>query len=178
MKFEQDLVGREPVPLGRVPTTEARRDVRVITDALIFDALRANKIPPLVGACCDTMLTLARALNRHGIDPEVPDFIEAAVALIEDARTVFDAGMRVDDMGRAKIGAVMLEVAVRGICAALSIDYENHMRARLAEGKADGNEVVGGPGGAPGDTGSEAGDGAPVDGPVGLDDPGVDDRPG
>lgn len=163
MKFEQDLVGREPIPLGRVPSTEARRDVRVITDAFIFDALRANQMQPLLDGACDTMLTLARALNRHSIEAEVPDFMEAAVALIEDARTVFDAGMRVDDHDRAKIGAVMLELAVRGILAALDKPYYELMKARHAQENDDGSKTVGGAGGAPGDPGVDDGDGSSVD---------------
>lgn len=135
MKFEQDLVREpiEPLPEGvkRRPSGDARRDVRLLTDALIHEALRANTLPPLVDGACVVMLALARALNRHELAPEVPHFIEAAIALIEDARTVYDRGMQIDDADRAMVGAVMLEITVRGVCAALSIDYEAEMRARV-----------------------------------------------
>lgn len=135
MKFEQDLVRKPGAPL-HLPTREdctvARREIRMVTDVLLVDGLRLNTLPPLVEGCCATMIVLAKALNRQELEPEVPHFIEAAVALIEDARTIFDAGMRVDDLDKALVGAVMIELTVRGICAALSVPYEDAMRAANA----------------------------------------------
>lgn len=61
--------------------------------------------------------------------PSIEDFREASVALIEDARAVFDRGVMVDDMATMRCGAVMLELTVRGMCAALGQDYEEAMRA-------------------------------------------------
>lgn len=145
MKFEQDLVREpvEPLPEGvtRRPAGDARRDIRLLTDSLIHEALRANTLPPLVDGTCIVMLALARALNRHELVPEVPHFIEAAIALIEDARTVYDKGMLVDDADRAMVGAVMLEITVRGVCAALSIDYEAEMRKRVQPPETPPHEI-------------------------------------
>lgn len=143
MKFELDLTRSAPAealpdgvtPLG--PTKQAigvetRRDVRMATDDLIHEALRANQLPPLVDGVCKVMHDLAVALHKLKLEPDVPHFIEAAVALVEDARTVFDAGVRVDDPEKTMIGAVMLEITARGVFAALSIDYEAQMKKRYA----------------------------------------------
>lgn len=151
MKWEQDLVrelGAPLEPASPADVLSGRRVVRLASDVLLLDGLRTNTLPPLVEGCCGTMLALARVLNRHQLEPDVPHFIEAAGALIEDARTIFDAGFRVDDKDKAMVGAVMLEITVRGICAALSVPYEDAMRASHAglplpvktTGAHDGNE--------------------------------------
>lgn len=141
MKFELELT-RPPavtdLPEGVTPlgptkqaiSVEVRRDVRLATDELIHEALRANQLPPLVDGVCKVMHDLAVSLHKLKLEPDVPHFIEAACALIEDARTVYDAGVRVDDVEKTAIGAVMVEITARGVFAALNIDYETEMKKR------------------------------------------------
>jgi hypothetical protein len=138
MKFELDLVraGKKPVPDGvaeiKQSVTMSRRDIRLISDEVIGNALLKNDLPSLAASCCGLMLTVAKAVDDHDIEPDVPDFIEAAQALIEDARAVIDRGLQIDRDEVAKVGAVMVELTVRGICAALNFPYDDLMRAVAA----------------------------------------------
>lgn len=135
MKFEQDLV-RDPHAelhvLSRADAVLSRREVRQASDVLVMEGLRLNRMEPMVDGVCTTMLAVAIALNRHEIEPDVVHLIEAAAALVEDARTVFDAGLRVDEFDKAMIGAVMLEIVSRGVCAVLGQPYKECMLAKNA----------------------------------------------
>lgn len=189
MRFELDLIrtGRPAViisePMGAPPgwpprpglaeRMEIRRKVREATDGLIHEALRRDDMAALVRCLCQTMLTVAQALDRNQETPELPDFIEAALAHIEDGRAVMDRGLQLEMADTTRCGAVMLEITVRGICAALGIDYETAMRAVHAgqepptptTGATNGADHDEGAGAAGADVGGAGGAGRPENGP-------------
>lgn len=135
MKFELDLIraGRA-LPIdrgeaGRGAVIPTRKAIREATDAVIFDALQAGSMPRLVRSVCNAMLVVARAVDDHDLEPEVDDFIAAAMSLLEAGRGALDLALVVNDWDGARAGAVMIELTVRGMCAALSIDYDAALRA-------------------------------------------------
>lgn len=134
MKFELDLVRASGVPDTSANAT--RKELREITDELIHSALLVNDLPELVRLSAETMCIVARALVRFENDPQVPDFVEASQALIEQGRAVMDRGLMLGSPETINCGAVMLELTVRGICAALSVPYDQVLievhRARCA----------------------------------------------
>ena len=124
MKFELDLLRAGATPDPQAPTEPTRRAVRQATDAVIFDALLVNDLPELVRLSAEAMCAVAEGLLRYELDPEVPDFVEASQALIECGRDVMDRGLLLRSWETTRCGAVMLEVTVRGICAALGVPYD------------------------------------------------------
>jgi hypothetical protein len=137
VKFELDLLRSSTEPAGTVTaTTPDRRALRQTTDALIHDALLVNDLPELVRLSAETMCVVAATLVRAQRDPQVPDFVQAAKTLIEGARGVMDRGLMVHDWPTVECGAVMIEITVRGICAALNVPYDKVLvevhRARVA----------------------------------------------
>lgn len=142
MKFELDLVkaaGPDPELAG----TNGRKVLREVTDRMIVDSLQANSMSQLIEHTGRAMVVVATILTNAGQEPEVFDFVEAAQALIEDGRAVMDRGIMIDSGETLLCGAVMLELACRGICAALSIPYETTFRDALGGGS--GPEAGGGP---------------------------------
>lgn len=125
MRHELDLVrpgvivdqGQDIIPL--------RRELRETTDALIHEALLVNDLPELVRLSGETILCVARTLARLGRDPQVPDFVEAAQASIEQGRAVMDRGLVLASPETLLCGAVMIEITCRGICAALGVPYDS-----------------------------------------------------
>lgn len=136
MRYELDLVRASVTPDPAQVTTVHRRDLRVVTDRLIHDALLVNELPALVGLSAEVMVTVATILATYEIEPGVPDFVEASQALIEAGRGVMDRGLLLRSWETTQCGAVMLELTVRGICATLSVPYDKVLaevhRARQA----------------------------------------------
>ncbi len=124
MRFELDTFRESVVPEPGTPTEPTRRDLRETTDRLIHDALLVNDLPELVLLSADAMRSVAQALLRYGQNPQVPDFVEGAQALVEQGRAVMDKGLLLNSWETVRCGAVMLELTVRGICAALSVPYD------------------------------------------------------
>lgn len=133
MKFELDLVRASGVPDTGANAT--RKELREVTDELIHSALLVNDLPELVRLSAETMCIVARALVRFENDPQVPDFVEASQALIEQGRAVMDKGLLLRNSETINCGAVMLELTVRGICAALSVPYDEVLR-EVAQARA------------------------------------------
>lgn len=136
MRFEIDLVRPSTQPEPGASTAPLRKDLRQTTDALIHSALLVNDLPELVRLAAETMCVVATSLVRVDLDPQVPDFVEASQALIEQGRAVMDKGLLLRNSETINCGAVMLELTVRGICAALSVPYDQVLtevhRARVA----------------------------------------------
>ena len=136
MRFEIDLVRPSVQPAPGDSTAPIRKELRQTTDELIHSALLVNDLPELVRLSAETMCIVARALVRFENDPQVPDFVEASQALIEQGRAVMDKGLLLRNSETINCGAVMLELTVRGICAALSVPYDQVLtevhRARIA----------------------------------------------
>ena len=109
---------------------------------MIHEGLKPDNMATLIATICRAMLDVAHAVDDHDAEPDVEDFVEAAIAHIENGRSVIDKGLTIDDMPTIKCGAVMLEITVRGICAALSISYEDAMRA-VHEGREAPNPIKG-----------------------------------
>lgn len=124
MRFELDTMRDSVTPDPAAPTTETRRELRVTTDTLIHSGLLVNDLPELVRLSVDTMRVVAMGLLRYQREPDVPDFVEASQALIEQGRAVMDRGLLLRSWETVHCGAVMLELTVRGICAALSVPYD------------------------------------------------------
>ena len=124
MRFELDLL-RGSVETDPSQRSEpSRKGLRETTDRLIYGALLVNDLPELVRLSAETMCVVAEALIRFDRDPGVPDFVEAAQALVEQGRAVMDRGLMLTSAETINCGAVMLELTVRGICAALSVPYD------------------------------------------------------
>ncbi len=124
MRFELDTLRASVPPDPDARTEPTRKQLREATDAVIHDALLVNDLPELVRLSAEAMCSVATALLRFELDPQVPDFVEAAQALIEDGRAVMDKGLMLRGWETTRCGAVMLEITVRGICAALSVPYD------------------------------------------------------
>jgi hypothetical protein len=193
MKFELDLI-RPDRPLDDDPkarrrdTTAHRKELREVTDAVINEALPSNDLTLLVYLSCEVILEVARCLDDVSEDPTLLDFVLAASEHLQNARATMDRGLLLQDWETVRRGAVMVELTVRGICAALSVPYEEAVstarvsgyepvrgvlrRAGLIKGEDDGTKSEGGavveePIGDTG-AGSAAADGAAGDGAVGL----------
>lgn len=124
MRYELSLV-RDSVTVDQSqPVAPLRKELREATDALIHEALLVNDLPELLRLSADTVLCTARILARLGRDPEVPDFVEGAQALIEQGRAVADRGLQLNSPETLLCGAVMLELACRGVFAALGAPYD------------------------------------------------------
>lgn len=124
MKFEMTLFGPGVTPNPSAPTVPARKALRETTDSLIHNALLVNDLPGLVAQSAEVIALVARTLLQFEQEPEVPDFVEAVRAHIENGRAVMDRGLTLNDWDTVRCGAVMLEITVRGICAALSVPYD------------------------------------------------------
>lgn len=113
---------------------ESRRELRVRTDALIADG--QMDLVQAVERSCEVMLTVGCILVRHGLQPHENDLVEASIASIENARAVMDRGLTIDSEDTENCGAVMLELAVRGLLATTGVPYDRVMvevhRARAA----------------------------------------------
>lgn len=125
MKFELELVKGSVNPDPRTPTTPSRRDLQLATDALIAD--EPLDLTGVVERSCSIMLVVAKTLTTYQQDPQVPDLVEASSASIRAARLVMDRGLLMNDWDQVRCGAVMLELSVRGLCAALSVPYDRVM---------------------------------------------------
>lgn len=137
MKHELDLL-RDSVPVDADARTEpTRKDLREATDELIHSGLLVNDLPELVRLSAETMCTVATALLRFEREPAVPDLVEAAQALIEQGRAVMDKGLLLRSWETVQCGAVMLELTVRGICAALSVPYDRVL-TEVVQARAQG----------------------------------------
>ncbi len=143
MKFELELVraGRPIDATVARPVKEVavgvRKALRETTDALLVDGIHHGKLAGVAKQCCRTMLVVAGVLDACMVEPEIADFAEAAINLVEGARGVMDRGLTLHDWPTINAGAVMMEVTMRGICACMGVDYEAAMRA-----VHDGSEPV------------------------------------
>lgn len=142
MKQELDIIraGAEPLPAGvfklKPSTTESRRNLRLLSDEVLDWAHGNANIAGLATACSALMLAVARIVDAHDIEPDVPNFLEAVQALIEKSRAVMDKGLMIDSPETSKCGAVMMELSVRGIAAALNLPY-----GELLQTVKDGGDV-------------------------------------
>lgn len=136
MRYELDLVRAAVTPDPTQRTEPSRKRLREVTDGLIHDALLIDDLPEVVRLSAETMCTVAETLLIFEIEPDVRDLVDATQALIEDGRAVMDKGLLLRSWETARCGAVMLEIAVRGLCATLSVPYDQVLaevhRARLA----------------------------------------------
>ena len=134
MKHEMILASSLPAKMAATSTTASRRELRIRTDALIADG--QIELVEGVERACQIMLTIGSILEAHQLDPHEGDLIEATCASIENGRAVMDKGLLVDSEVTTKCGAVMLEIAVRGMLASLGVPYDNVLaechRARVA----------------------------------------------
>ena len=134
MKQEFDLIrkdavpGAEREPFHKLDTNGARREIREATDEFIADGLHSDSIPGLLWAAPRVMLGIAQVLDRAGLDPNVVDLVEAATALVEDARSVTDKGLMLRDPATANCGAVMVEIVVHGVCSVLGLSYDRALQ--------------------------------------------------
>lgn len=193
MKYELELV-RKNRPLDDDPkarrrdTTAHRKELREVTDAIINEALPSNDLTLLVYLSCEAILEVARCLDDVSEEPELLDFVMAASEHLQNARATMDRGLLLQDWETVRRGAVMVELTVRGVCAALSVPYEEALstarvsdyepvrgvlrRAGLIKGEDGGTKSESGvvaeePVGDAG-AGSAAADGVAGDGAVGL----------
>ena len=146
MRFELDTLRATVAPEPEAPSNPTRKELRETTDELIHSALLVNDLPELVRLSAETMCTVATALLRFEREPGVPDFVEASQALIEQGRAVMDKGLLLRSWETVQCGAVMLEMTVRGICAALSVPYDQVLievhRARVAGENAQVRQIL------------------------------------
>lgn len=119
---------------------EARRALRVCTDAMIGDGLEMGDLNALAIAAADTMLAACAALRRRALTPDVPDMVAGAARALADARDRLDSRLMLDadDTAAAAIG---LHVTVVGVCAILGIDYVAALR-ETAAARAEGRPPI------------------------------------
>lgn len=143
MKQELELVRSARAPRDESlspraqPTAGARKTIREVTDAVIE---HSHDLVALTKTLAATMLVTAEVLDDFELEPDVYDFVEAAKLLVAASRTVLDRGLLLTAWPQAKHGAVMLELTVRGICAALGVPYDEVLREVHAAG-VEGYEV-------------------------------------
>jgi hypothetical protein len=142
MKQELALVKGSVTPDPKASTTAARKELREATDRVIHDALLIDDLPGLVQLSAETMLAVATVLARYEQDPDVRDLVEAAQAHIEHGRAVMDKGLMLASWETVRCGAVMLELTVRGICAALSAPYDLVLAEVLRARQAGENPAI------------------------------------
>lgn len=128
--------------IDRKNSTGPRKALREATDALIHDALLIDDLTALVRMNCEAMLVVATTLVQYEAEPEVVDMVAAARTLIEGARGVMDRGLQLGDPETLKCGAVMIELTVRGMCAALSVPYDDAMLECYRAQQAGENPVL------------------------------------
>lgn len=165
MKYELGLVQVDR-PLDDDPkarrrdTTAHRKELREVTDAIINEALPSNDLTLLVYLSCEAILEVARCLDDMSEEPQLLDFVMAASEHLQNARATMDRGLLLQDWETVRRGAVMMELTVRGVCAALSVPYEEVLatarvsgyepvrgvlrRAGLVKGEDDGTKSEGG----------------------------------
>jgi hypothetical protein len=122
MRHELNLVQAGITQDPKAPTTAFRRALREGTDALIHDG--PIDLVEVVARSCQVMLTVACTMATYGHEPQAPDFYEAAAACIENGQAVMDKGLMLQSQETINCGAVMLEITVRGMCAALGVPYD------------------------------------------------------
>jgi hypothetical protein len=143
MRFELDAFRDQVEQVPPSTDTQAtRREIRETTDALIHDALLVNDLPELVRLSAESIGAVARALLRYNREPQVPDFVEAAKALLETSRSVIDKTLLLRQWDEFAYASVMVEIVVRGVCASLSIPYDEVLREVAAARKEERNADV------------------------------------
>jgi hypothetical protein len=129
MRFELSLVAESAGAIAdKRDATPARKALREATDDLIHNALLIDDLPELVTLSARAMLQVATTLYQRELEPDVQDLVQATQALIEDSRTVMDRGLMLHDQPTAQCGAVMVELVIRGLCATLSVPYDDVLR--------------------------------------------------
>jgi hypothetical protein len=128
MQFEMDTMRASTAHDATAPVAPTRKALREATDALMNDGLATGELVEAVTRACDVMCTVAAGLVRHGYEPGVADLVEATCASIENARAVLDKGLMLQDAATVNCGAVMVELTVRGMCAALGVPYDSALR--------------------------------------------------
>lgn len=88
-----------------------------------IDALLKTDLTEIADGCVDTMVVTAGTMVQLGLDVDTGDFVYAAKELLEDARIPILKGLQQREWSDVKIGGVMLEIVVRGICAVTNVPY-------------------------------------------------------
>lgn len=135
MKQELEII-RAGVVKIKPSTNDSRRSLRVLSDALLQWAHGNASIEGLATGCGALMLDVARIVDAHDVEPDIPNFLEAIQAVVETGRAVMDKGLMIDSPETTKCGAVMMEISVRGIAAALNLPY-----GELLQTVKDGGDV-------------------------------------
>ncbi len=86
-------------------------------------ALLKKDLVKIADGIADTMVVTAGSGVQLGIQPGVDDMVLAASELLEDARKVFEMGLRVKDPRDIAGGMCMLEIVCRGVAALLNLPY-------------------------------------------------------
>lgn len=128
MKFELELIRSGP-RVEFASRQDARKELRLATDALIHDALKKNDIKHFYIEAGRAMLTVARICDQYRFEPELVDAVEGGVALIEQGRAVLDRGLTINSHETSVIGIVMMGFAIRGICESFHVPYEALLKA-------------------------------------------------
>ena len=88
----------------------------------------------------ETMCTVAATLVQQEIEPDVHDLVDAVQDLIRPARDVIDRGLNIDRPEYVRCGSVMIELVIRGLCAAIGAPYDAAL-AEVARAQRDGDEA-------------------------------------
>lgn len=140
MKFELDLIRGEATPLPegvakfRPPTEPMRKELRELTDFLVDEALRKGSMVGIANGAAHLMIAVAQIVDKYDVEPDVHDMIDAAVRMIQVAHNSIDRGLMVPNWDEVKAGCVMMELTVRGVCAALGIPYDEVLKAAWSVG--------------------------------------------
>ena len=129
MKTELDMVrGEQQQEFSAV---EVRKQLNEAAHALVHDAVLQNDLPALAEKLAEMMLTTARTLMVAKVEPDLENFVYAAAEVVANARKAIDDALRFDNKDDLKLGAVMMEIVLKGIAATLNLPLEKLMREVL-----------------------------------------------
>lgn len=130
-KFYSIPVRTEPLqpPVTREELLARRRTVRLSTDDLIGAGFLAGDLVRLSAKLGDTMLVMGGTCAQLGVRPEISEFLLAAKELVEDARTVLDKALVVQEWEQVKVSVAMMQVVLGGVCFVLNLPYRDVLQA-------------------------------------------------
>lgn len=133
MKFELNLVrgGERPdVPrIKPVSATPMRKQLNETVATAVREALQNASLLPVAEGLSRVMLVVAAIVDMFDAEPDIADFVVAAMRSIDNAQSILDRGLMIHNWEEVRQGSVMMEIAVRGVCAALGIPYNSVLEA-------------------------------------------------
>ena len=117
----------------------ARKRMNESCHALVHDAILKNDLTILSEKLAVLMTDVSRTLLGLGVEPDLENFAYGCAELVGVVRKTMDDALRFSNLDDFKLGSVMAEVVIKGICATLCLPLDKLMAEVLAaevEGRA------------------------------------------